>query len=157
MADRRRFLDDIDKQILKILQENCQTPNEQIAALVGVPGSTIRYRIKRLEDEHIIQGYHAKVSIGEYQEEFNTCLLLATKFSPEVLDKIKDILLQIQQVWAVYFTLGQKNIVVLGKSKNQADFMENIYEVLLNANLDIDIDTLVITEVVKEDLIRDVL
>lgn len=52
-------LDDIDRHILALLQENCKLPLAKIGERVGLSAPTVIERIKKLEDQQIITGYHA--------------------------------------------------------------------------------------------------
>lgn len=152
MTERRNFLDDVDNNILRELQQNCRIPNGKIAENLGMALSTVHYRIKRLEDEGIIQGYHAKIDLSRFQEEFNVCLLIGTKSDAEQIDQIKALLQTLKEVWAVYYVLGSKNFVVMARTKNQRDFMDNIYQRLMGSHLIATIDTLVVTDVIREEL-----
>ena len=58
-----RDLDDVDRSILYMLQEDARnTTAQEIANRVGVSASTVRNRINRLEDDNIIQGYHPELN-----------------------------------------------------------------------------------------------
>jgi len=50
-------LDDEDKTILKMLGEDCRTPNMTIGNKVRMTGNAIRYRIRRYEKEGLLLGY----------------------------------------------------------------------------------------------------
>lgn len=55
-------LDDVDKGILYLLQENARTNTTQsIGEKVGVSSSTVGNRIKDLEERGVITGYHPTV------------------------------------------------------------------------------------------------
>ncbi len=51
----KRPLDSIDQQIVARLALDARTSNRQIAAQLGVTEGTVRGRIKRLEDDHLIR------------------------------------------------------------------------------------------------------
>src|SRR5438270_12953442 len=51
----RAPLDTLDYQIIEILGRDARVSNRQIAADLGVTEGTIRTRIKRLQDERLIQ------------------------------------------------------------------------------------------------------
>lgn len=55
------MIDDVDRQILKIVQENARTTNADIARRVGMAPSAIFERVKKLEASGLIKGYHARV------------------------------------------------------------------------------------------------
>jgi len=52
----------IDKQILKLLQDNAKIANSDIAKSVGLVPSAILERVRKLEKEGIIQGYETRVA-----------------------------------------------------------------------------------------------
>lgn len=55
-------MDNIDKQIITILQENARTPLKVIAQKVFLSSPAVSARMDRLEKEGIITGYHATVN-----------------------------------------------------------------------------------------------
>ncbi len=56
-------LDAYDRKILFAMAQNCRTPTNQIAKSVGLSRDAVRYRIKRLEDAGVIQGYRTIVNV----------------------------------------------------------------------------------------------
>lgn len=56
------MIDNNDRQILAILQENARTPNAEIARRVGMAPSAIFERIRKLEERGVIEGYAARLS-----------------------------------------------------------------------------------------------
>jgi DNA-binding Lrp family transcriptional regulator len=55
-------LDDLDRQILKILQEDGRASHVFIAKKVGVGHTRVRDRILRLEEAGVIEGYQAIIN-----------------------------------------------------------------------------------------------
>ena len=58
------MIDDIDRQILNILQQNARTSNADIARQVGMAPSAVLERIRKLEQRGVIQGYEARIDPG---------------------------------------------------------------------------------------------
>ncbi|UWG48432.1 DNA-binding transcriptional regulator, Lrp family [Halanaeroarchaeum sp. HSR-CO] len=54
-------LDDTDRAILRELQRNARTPYSEIARRIDMSSATVHDRVKRLEEEGVIRGYHADV------------------------------------------------------------------------------------------------
>lgn len=50
-------LDETDRHILHVLQNNARATITDIANEVGVSGNTVRNRIEQLEEQGIIKGY----------------------------------------------------------------------------------------------------
>ncbi len=56
-----RIIDEIDRQIISLLQENAYLSNAVLAEKVGLTTSTVHERVKKLEKNGIIKGYVAIV------------------------------------------------------------------------------------------------
>lgn len=57
-------LDDIDRAILRLLQENARTPNAEIGRVVGLSGQSVQERIRKLEVAGVIRGYEVNLDSG---------------------------------------------------------------------------------------------
>lgn len=57
-----KYMDDIDRKILTILQENARTSLKTIAEKTFLSSPAVSARIEKLERDEIITGYHAAVS-----------------------------------------------------------------------------------------------
>lgn len=55
-------LDEIDRRILGMLQENARTSNAEIARSVGMAPSAVLERIRKLEERGVVEGYTARVN-----------------------------------------------------------------------------------------------
>jgi len=53
-------IDDIDKQLLRLLQTQARMSITELAERVNLSATPCARRIKRLEDANIITGYHTK-------------------------------------------------------------------------------------------------
>ncbi|HEY2293501.1 MAG TPA: Lrp/AsnC family transcriptional regulator [Thermoanaerobaculia bacterium] len=56
------MIDETDRQILSILQQNARTSNAEIARQVDMAPSAVLERIRRLEARGVIQGYEARIN-----------------------------------------------------------------------------------------------
>src|SRR2546429_9226646 len=57
-------LDQTDHEILRILAADARTPNNVLAAHVGLAASTCLMRVRRLQDAGVITGFHAGLPPG---------------------------------------------------------------------------------------------
>lgn len=55
-------LDDIDRQLLALLQDNDRLPLVELGKATGIAASTLNDRIKRLQRQGLISGFHARLS-----------------------------------------------------------------------------------------------
>ena len=59
---RHEELDEVDRVILDVLQENAKTPLKEIATQVYLSTPAVSARIEKMEKEGIITGYRAQVN-----------------------------------------------------------------------------------------------
>jgi DNA-binding Lrp family transcriptional regulator len=57
-------LDAVDRAILEILSEDARTPNNQLAAQVGIAPSTCLARVRALRAAGVLTGFHAEIDLG---------------------------------------------------------------------------------------------
>src|SRR4029078_1365118 len=100
------MIDDTDRQILTILQQNARTSNAQIAREIGMAPSAILERIRKLETSGVIRGYEARID-----PEAVGLGLLAFVFvgSNDVVGEVTtaEILSQIPEVQEVHHIAGE--------------------------------------------------
>lgn len=56
-------MDKFDQKIIALLQDNARLSTSQLAREVALSRSAVTERIKRLEEQHIIRGYHARITL----------------------------------------------------------------------------------------------
>ena len=52
-------LDTKDRQLLSLLERDAKAPAHELAQATGIPPSTVHHRIKRLEQQGVIESYAA--------------------------------------------------------------------------------------------------
>ena len=70
-------MDNIDRKILNILQENARTPLKMIAEQVFLSSPAVSARIERLEAAGLITGYQAQVSCAAMGYQIKAFIALA--------------------------------------------------------------------------------
>jgi|YelNatPaOPRAMG01_1025707.scaffolds.fasta_scaffold12729_7 Lrp/AsnC family leucine-responsive transcriptional regulator len=150
MASEKLKIDNVDYAILNILQEDCRTPLEEIARRVKIPKSTVYYRIKKLEERGIIEGYYAKINAAKLGKEYIAVILVRAKYGPGYHDKVGKKIAEIPGVWAVYFVLGDIDFVVMVRANGREDYMR-ILSTLMNMEEIERTSTQIVVEIIKED------
>lgn len=150
MTIQNTMRDKTDTEILKILQENCRIQLGEIARKLGLPKSTVSYRIKRLEADGIIQGYTAKINATKLGKDYTTITFVRAKFGPGYHEKVGKMLSQIPGVWGVYFILGDNDFVILCVSDNRQDFMGKLEQMYDMKEIE-RTSTTVVMKTIKED------
>ncbi len=147
---RRSFLDEIDKKLLNLLQEDCRKSILDMSRELGISKSTVSYRIKRLEDEGIIEGYHAKINASQLGEDIQVIVEVRAKFGQGYAESIGESLAAIPGVWGVYFVYGESDFIIIARSKNREEIFEKMNN-LYNSN---DIErttTFIVGKTIKDD------
>lgn len=68
-----KSLDRTDYKILDILQENARITNQDLANQIALAPSSCLQRVRRLEEEGVISGFHARVNLHSVCR-FVTCI-----------------------------------------------------------------------------------
>jgi Lrp/AsnC family leucine-responsive transcriptional regulator len=96
--------DKIDFEILKLISQNARIPLIEIANRLNLDSMTVKYRIKKLEQKEIIQGY---------KTEFNLALLgidlYSIKINLSAMEKIQELqkyILNIPETNSIIETIG---------------------------------------------------
>ena len=77
------MIDDIDRRILMLLQEDARLSNAALAKEVGLTMSTVHERVKKLERKGIIKGYVALVDADALGKPITAFIRLSVGVSTE--------------------------------------------------------------------------
>jgi DNA-binding Lrp family transcriptional regulator len=150
MRARNTTIDETDLSILSFLQNNCQVPLDNVAKRLGIPKSTLHYRIKRLEKDGVIEGYHAKLNSLELGYDYVAIILVRAKYGPRYHERVGKKIAAIRGVWAVYYVLGEYDFIVLVRATNRDDYMHKL-ELLSNMSDVERTSTQIAAKIIKED------
>lgn len=85
------MLDDLDLKILRSLQQNGRTKRNEIAEQVGLSVPSVSERLKKLEDNKIIEGYYTKVNRQAFGYDILAFILVMMDSSKHYKDLIKHV------------------------------------------------------------------
>ena len=60
-----RMIDEMDRRILSLLQQDARLPNAEIARRVGMAPSATLERLRKLEERGVIQGYECRLDAAK--------------------------------------------------------------------------------------------
>jgi len=101
------MLDNVDKQILGLLQQNAKLTIKELAEELNLTTSPIFERIKRLEKEEVIEGYVALLNperVGKGQVVF--CNVSMPIYTKENIENFENIVRSMPQVLECYHLAG---------------------------------------------------
>jgi Lrp/AsnC family leucine-responsive transcriptional regulator len=85
------MLDDLDFKILTTLQQNGRTKRNELAEQVGLSVPSVSERLKKLEDNKIIEGYYTKVNKQAFGYDILAFILVMMDSSKHYKDLLKHV------------------------------------------------------------------
>ncbi len=105
-------MDKKDIKILRLIQEDSSKSCRELSKVIGLPASTIYSRIRKLEREGYIKGYHAVLDeekIGYYVRAF---ILASYKPGITSQENVAREIASLPQVQGVYIIAGEWDIMI---------------------------------------------
>jgi Lrp/AsnC family leucine-responsive transcriptional regulator len=85
------MLDELDRQILRTLQQKGRTKRNELAEQVGLSLPSVSERLKKLEENKIIEGYYTKVNKQSFGLDILAFILVVMDSSKHYKDLIKHV------------------------------------------------------------------
>jgi len=116
-------VDETDRTLLHLLEENSQTPVQDIAVMLNIPLPEVEERIRRLEKARIIRKYTTIID-WERGGDGEVAAIIDLKVSPERnfgYDKIAERIARFRQVRSLHLVTGvyDLQLVVTGRSMHE--------------------------------------
>ncbi|MDT7860621.1 MAG: Lrp/AsnC family transcriptional regulator [Saccharolobus sp.] len=99
------YLDDIDKKILNILQQDSRIPFSRLAKMLNLSEATIYVRIKRLKENGVIKGFYTDIDFDKIGLSVVAFILI--KADPKKYDSILKQLVEMKEVYEIYDVTGE--------------------------------------------------
>jgi len=137
---KEKILDEIDKDILRILQEDARTSYRKIQEELGISIGTIHNRISKLKNSGIIEGFTLKINNEKlgYKLTFLIRINCDGKHTEEILNDIKNI----PEVCSIFHTTGEQSAALICRFKESEavhDFIRDLnakkYVTRTNSNM----------------------
>lgn len=113
-------LDDIDREILRLLRQDARRTVRDISARVGLTVAPVKRRIDRLEATGVIEGYTVRVDQSKMGSELEAVVELRVAGNMD-LDTILDFASQIPEVNEVLTIAGDPDALVRVRVDNIHD------------------------------------
>ena len=140
-------LDKIDEKILKNLMVDARISARQLAIKLGMSTVTILSRIKKLENEKIIQGYTAIIDHEKVGYDLTAIIEIIAK--KDIID-IEGKLSKKENVCGVYDITGNTDTIIIAKFKERNELSAFVKSVSSMPNVENTI-THVVLNTAKED------
>jgi Lrp/AsnC family transcriptional regulator, leucine-responsive regulatory protein len=110
-------LDDIDRGILALLQENCRISLARIGAEVGLSAPSVVERVKKLEDGGVIRGYHAVLDARRLGVDI-TAFIGVSISHPRLLNEFESEIRDVEGVLECHHVTGAYSLMLKVKTEN---------------------------------------
>ncbi|MCD6592955.1 Lrp/AsnC family transcriptional regulator [Candidatus Bathyarchaeota archaeon] len=117
-------IDSIDKEILRMLQDDARISFKKIAEKIGVSEATIFVRVKKLRKNGVIKRFTAIVSPDLLGKNLTAFVLINTE--PKNLEHVLDALSSMDDVYEVYDVTGTYYVIVKIRTENRKTLAEII-------------------------------
>jgi DNA-binding Lrp family transcriptional regulator len=141
-------VDDTDRVILNMLQDDARVSLREIAEKQGVSEATIFVRIKKLKEKGIIKRFTAVVSPELLGKSLLAFILMNVE--PRKLNSVLDSLNQIEDVYEVYDVTGTYYTIAKIRTENRAHLAKIIDTIGLLEGV-VSTETAIVLRTVKEE------
>lgn len=149
--DKSRSLDRIDRNILAQLQLNARLSYVELAEKVGLTTSPCLERVKRLEQEGWILGYHARLAAQKLQASLLVFVEISLNYnSSNVFAEFRDAVRKWSEIQECHLVSGDFDYLLKIRIADMASYRELLGEIIQELPGVRDSRTLVAMETVKE-------
>lgn len=141
------MIDDIDKNILNIIQQDGRESNAEIARQVSLAPSAVLERVRKLEEKGVIKGYSA--SLDPKQVGFGLIAFVFVRTN-ECGDGTDQLLAEIPEVLEVHDVAGEDSYLLKVRASDPEDLARLLREKLKSIPTVVTTRTTVVLQTVKE-------
>ena len=126
MVKKEKVLDDIDKEIIRILQDDARKSYREIQEQLKISIGTIHNRITKLKNNKIIEGYTLKLNNTKlgYKLTFLISLQIDGKHTEEILSELSEK----PEICTVFNVTGEQSASLICRFKESEDVHEFLRE-----------------------------
>ena len=122
-------LDNLDRQILKLVAEDARIPFLEVARICNVSGAAIHQRVQKLTGMGIIKG--SQYIIDPEKIGYETCAYIGLNLKqPETFDAVVEELKKIPEVVECHYTTGNYDLFTKIYARNNHHLLNIIHDTL---------------------------
>ena len=115
-------LDDIDKRIIEMLQEDSRKPFVEIAKELGLSDPTIHGRVKKLQEAGVIEKFTAVLAPAKVEKGIAAFVEINVK--PNTIEEVIGNLGGIDEVLEIHETFGDYDLIAKLRTKTNEDLRD---------------------------------
>lgn len=121
------MIDEIDRRILELVQQDARRSNKDLALAVGVSPSTMVNRLRNLEAAGAIRGYHADVDPLVLRREVQAMVMVTLQpKSPAAVAEFEEAIWELEQTIAISLMTGEFDILVHMSDRSVSALAETV-------------------------------
>ncbi|RJG22239.1 Lrp/AsnC ligand binding domain-containing protein [Massilia cavernae] len=149
-----RMLDKLDRHILKILQEEGRISMKDLGERVGLSVTPCIERVKRMERDGVISGYHAKVDAAALGSKLLVFVeITLNQKSASAFEQFRREVLRIPQVQECHLVSGDFDYLIKARIHEMAEYRKLLGDMLLQLPGAAQSKSYVVMEEIKETLV----
>lgn len=150
-------LDRIDRMILDILQNECRIAISELASRVSLSTTPCSERVKRLERDGVIMGYHARLNPKHLDRNLLVFLEISLSAkSGDVFEQVAKDLMEISEVQECHLISGDFDYLVKARLKEMSAYRRLLGDLLKKLPSSASSHSYIVMEEIKESLYLDV-
>lgn len=144
-------LDNIDRNILKILQKDGRITNSQLSKDIGLSPAPTLERVKKLEQTGYIASYHALLDKEKLGLGVTTFVMVSLKqHNKETIEKFIKSINQLEEVVECHHTTGTADFMLKVVSNDISGYQKLMLEEITNIEVIADMQSMVILSTFKD-------
>ena len=144
-------LDNIDRNILKILQKDGRITNSQLSKDIGLSPAPTLERVKKLEQTGYIIGYHAMLDKEKLGLGVTTFVMVSLKqHNKQTIDKFIKAINDVEEVIECHHTTGTADFMLKVVSDDISGYQKLMLEEITNIEVIADMQSIVILSTFKD-------
>lgn len=148
-----RALDKLDRRILKLLQEDGRIAMKDLAERVGLTVTPCIERVRRMERDGVITGYHARVD----PSQLGASLLVFVEITLDhkngnMFEQFRREVMKIDEVLECHLVSGDFDYLIKARIGEMADYRKLLGDILLQLPGAVQSKSYVVMEEIKETL-----
>lgn len=152
-TENRKDLDKIDKSILKILQQEARTPFTELGDKVGLSTTPCTERVRRLEREKVILGYHAQLNPKFLKSNLLVFVEINLSYkSSDIFEEFRRAVVKLPQVQECHLVSGDFDYLLKARISEMASYRKLLGDILLKLPHVRESKSYIVMEEIKETL-----
>ncbi|MDH5835207.1 winged helix-turn-helix transcriptional regulator [Luteimonas kalidii] len=150
---KSRELDRIDRRILRILQQEGRIPFTELGERVGLSTTPCTERVRRLERDGVITGYHARLAPASVKAGLLVFVEISLAYkSGDIFEEFRRAALKLPNVLECHLVSGHFDYLIKARISEMASYRKLLGSTLLTLPHVRDSRSYIVMEEVKETL-----